>query len=246
MGTCRLEASSERVRIPRAVPLLLAVALSAGLTAMLAPPSSASMASTTQRFCADVAGDGGIIPFEQAFATGTGAAGLTASLQKLDKVAPSKQLKSTVTTLEGLLKSIAAGEKVNELGAKDTAKLTSALSRFSDYVAAKCTPTTSASGNAATPSAMSGTWSGQYTGVSDGTFTLTWQQSGSDLTGSIMISDFGDSAIPINGKVTGNKISFGTVGTFAVTYTGTVSGDTMSGTYHTPAGDGTWNATKGT
>jgi hypothetical protein len=44
-------------------------------------------------------------------------------------------------------------------------------------------------------------------------------------------------------------ISFGTVGSQAITYSGSVSGDSMSGTYkvQTPNGSvgGSWSATKG-
>jgi hypothetical protein len=43
--------------------------------------------------------------------------------------------------------------------------------------------------------------------------------------------------------VSGNAITFGTVGSTAVTYTGTVSGDTMSGTYVFGGSQhGTWSA----
>jgi hypothetical protein len=100
---------------------------------------------------------------------------------------------------------------------------------------------------AATPpaaaSGLSGTWSGEYNGASQGTFTLTWQQSGSDLAGTINISEIG-SPVDIKGTVDGNKISFGTVGGAGVTYSGTVSGKTMSGTYQSSTGNGNWTATK--
>ena len=104
-------------------------------------------------------------------------------------------------------------------------------------------PTTAAAGG------LSGNWSGQYTGSYTGTFTLTWTQTGSNLAGTIMISQFGNVPTPINGTVQGNKISFGTVGSQAITYSGTVSGNSMSGTWQLQAagrslGSGTWSATK--
>lgn len=101
------------------------------------------------------------------------------------------------------------------------------------------TPPSSASG-----ADLSGTWTGQYSGDFTGTFTLTWQQSGSKLSGTIDLSSSGST--DINGTVTGDTIQFGTVGSSATTYTGTVSGNTMSGTYK--VGDqagGSWSANKG-
>ncbi len=54
--------------------------------------------------------------------------------------------------------------------------------------------------------------------------------------------------MPINGTVHGNAIRFGTVGSTAITYSGTVSGSSMSGTYqlHTTSGTpgGPWSASK--
>lgn len=94
---------------------------------------------------------------------------------------------------------------------------------------------------------MSGTWSGQYGGAYQGTFKLTWQQEGAGLSGSITLSNPGGT-VPIHGRVNGSAISFGTVGGQAITYTGSVSGTSMSGSYHVvaPGGSvsGTWSATK--
>ena len=45
-----------------------------------------------------------------------------------------------------------------------------------------------------------------------------------------------------NGTVDGSSIRFGTVGGSAVHYTGSVSGDSMSGSYTTASGDGSWTA----
>ena len=90
---------------------------------------------------------------------------------------------------------------------------------------------------------LSGTWSGKYDGAFNGTFTLTWTQSNSKLTGSIKLST--DGTVNLNGVVTGNSIRFGTVGLTAITYSGTVSGDSMSGTYQVSGSTGgNWSATK--
>ncbi len=92
---------------------------------------------------------------------------------------------------------------------------------------------------------VSGTWSGKYSGAYSGTFTLTWQQSGTSLSGSIKISSFNNAPTDINGNLQGNSISFGTVGSQAITYTGTVSGNSMSGSWQIQGGvGGSWSATK--
>lgn len=107
------------------------------------------------------------------------------------------------------------------------------------------TPTSSANSAAAT--GLSGTWSGHYSGAFQGTFTLTWQQTQSKLNGTITLSS-SPAAIPLNGTVSGSVIRFGTVGSLAITYSGSVSGNAMSGTYqiHTGSGSsgGPWSATK--
>jgi hypothetical protein len=95
--------------------------------------------------------------------------------------------------------------------------------------------------------ALSGKWSGNYSGSYNGTFKLNWHQSGSHLHGTITISNPGNT-LPINGTVNGTAISFGTVGSTAITYTGTVSGNSMSGTYKVAAANGStggpWSAAK--
>jgi hypothetical protein len=90
---------------------------------------------------------------------------------------------------------------------------------------------------------LSGTWTGSYSGPFTGTFTLTWQQSGSTLNGTIKLSSPPDT-LHISGNVSGSGISFGAVG--VVTYTGTVSGSSMSGSYVDVANGqtGSWSATK--
>ena len=103
------------------------------------------------------------------------------------------------------------------------------------------TPTSSASTTAS--GGLSGTWSGTYSGSFQGTFTLQWQQTGSSLSGTIDLSTGGNQ--PINGSVQGGAIQFGTVGSQAITYTGTVSGGSMSGSYKVGgAAGGSWSANK--
>ncbi len=75
----------------------------------------------------------------------------------------------------------------------------------------------------------------------NGTFTLTWTQSGSSLSGTIQLSSPGDN-LHITGTVSGSGISFGAVG--VVTHSGTVSGNSMSGSYTDVANgqNGSWSA----
>ncbi len=107
--------------------------------------------------------------------------------------------------------------------------------------------TTAAQAAATTSSDLSGKWSGQYSGSFSGTFTLNWQASGSTLAGTIVVSQMGDQPIPINGTLSGDKISFGTVGSQAITYTGSVSNGSMSGDWKlvsdgNAGGSGSWHA----
>jgi hypothetical protein len=106
---------------------------------------------------------------------------------------------------------------------------------------------TAAQAAATTRSDLSGKWSGQYSGSFSGAFTLNWQASGSTLSGTIVISQMGDQPIPINGTLNGDTISFGTVGSQAITYTGSVSNGAMSGDWKleangNAAGSGSWHA----
>lgn len=103
-----------------------------------------------------------------------------------------------------------------------------------------------ASSSSAAASALSGTWHGQYTGSYSGTFVLSWQQSGANLAGTIALSTAAGT-VPIHGSVSGSTITFGTVGSSAITYTGSVSGNSMSGNYQVAGaagGSGTWSASK--
>ena len=112
--------------------------------------------------------------------------------------------------------------------------------------AAPAAATSAASAPAATSSApaagaLSGTWNGQYGGAYSGTFTLHWQQNSTKLSGTIELSTAG--TVPIHGTVQGSSIHFGTVGSTDITYSGSVSGNSMSGNYQVHAGNGTQNGT---
>ena len=82
----------------------------------------------------------------------------------------------------------------------------------------------------------------QYGGAFSGTFTLHWTQTGSKLKGSITLSN-PRGKYGIGGSVHGSSITFGAVGAGA-TYTGWVSGKSMSGHYKSPEGGGRWSAHK--
>jgi hypothetical protein len=121
----------------------------------------------------------------------------------------------------------------------------SAAAASSPAPASASTPASSSPPAAAT--GLSGTWSGQYSGASQGSFTLNWTQSGSALSGTINLEAEGTS-MPINGTVVGDSIQFGTVGSTGITYKGTVSGNSMSGTYQLISNgttfSGPWRAAK--
>jgi hypothetical protein len=97
---------------------------------------------------------------------------------------------------------------------------------------------------AATSGSLSGTWSGSYSGAFTGSFNLTWTQTGSSLSGSIDLTPGGTESL--TGTVSGNTLQFGAVGSEAITYNGTVSGDSsMSGGYSVAGmGGGSWTASK--
>ena len=89
---------------------------------------------------------------------------------------------------------------------------------------------------------LAGTWSGQYSGGYNGTFTLHWIQTGSKLTGTIKLSS-PSGTYGVSGSVQGSAIKFGAVGVGA-SYTGSVTGKSMSGTYQAVPKGGSWSATK--
>jgi hypothetical protein len=90
--------------------------------------------------------------------------------------------------------------------------------------------------------ALGGTWVGSYSGAYSGTFTIHWRESGTALRGSITLSR-PSGTFSITGSVRGAAIKFGAVGAGA-TYTGSVSGKSMSGSYKTAQGGGKWSAHK--
>jgi hypothetical protein len=91
---------------------------------------------------------------------------------------------------------------------------------------------------------LAGAWSGQYTGALTGTFTIHWTGPNSNLTGWITLST-PPGKYDISGGVNDRAISFGAVGAGA-TYKGSVSsnGKSMSGTWNSPIGSGSWSAQK--
>jgi hypothetical protein len=94
---------------------------------------------------------------------------------------------------------------------------------------------------------LSGSWKGTYSGAYTGTFVLRWTQSTSKLTGTINLST-APGSVTIDGTVAGGRIQFGTVGSQAITYTGSVSGSSMSGQFKVAdgaGGSGAWSATRG-
>ena len=133
------------------------------------------------------------------------------------------------------------------LGACSSSSSDSSSTSSTSAPAATAAAATSAPADTGTGE-LSGKWSGQYDGAFQGTFVLDWQQSGSNLSGTIKLSSESGTD-DVNGTVNGGTLSFGTVGSQAITYSGSVSGDSMSGTYkvQTPNGSvgGSWSATKG-
>jgi hypothetical protein len=100
-----------------------------------------------------------------------------------------------------------------------------------------------ASATASHQSGVAGTWAGSYHGAFSGRFTLNWKLTGGTLKGTITLSN-PPGRYGITGFVgRGGAIRFGVVKVGA-TYTGSVSGSSMSGKYRTPQGGGSWSARK--
>jgi hypothetical protein len=95
---------------------------------------------------------------------------------------------------------------------------------------------------AGSPAHLAGAWAGTYSGAFSGSFTLHWTQTGAKLGGSIVLSS-PHGRYGITGSVSGTTIRFDAVGAGA-TYTGSVSGTSMSGHWKSPQGGGSWNAHK--
>ncbi|HET6210385.1 MAG TPA: hypothetical protein VFD94_08380 [Jatrophihabitans sp.] len=140
-----------------------------------------------------------------------------------------------------LIAGCSSGKKKSSVTLPPVASNLSAITTSASVPSTSAAPSTPATTAAAT--GLSGSWSGQYSGAFTGTFTLTWTQTGSTLAGTITLSTSG--TVPLNGTVSGSHISFGTVGSAAITYSGTVSGNSMSGSYQiNGAAGGPWSATK--
>lgn len=106
-------------------------------------------------------------------------------------------------------------------------------------------PATSAapsSSSSAARTSLSGAWTGRYSGRYSGTFHLTWKQAGASLAGTIVLSQ-PSYPLHLTGRLAGTRITFGTVGSTEITYTGVVSGSQMIGSYAVGGRTvGTWRA----
>ena len=100
----------------------------------------------------------------------------------------------------------------------------------------------SASSAHAATTGLAGKWKGHYSGAVSGHFTINWKQTGSLLHGHITLSN-PRGKYGISGSVRSGKIKFGAVSVGAK-YTGKVRGTSMSGTWTSPQGGGSWSATK--
>lgn len=98
------------------------------------------------------------------------------------------------------------------------------------------------SSQAATTSTLAGKWKGHYGGAVSGHFTIRWKQTGARLHGSITLSN-PKGKYDIGGSVRRGKIKFGAVSVGAK-YKGKVRGKSMSGTWASPEGGGSWSAHK--
>jgi hypothetical protein len=127
-----------------------------------------------------------------------------------------------------------------------TAQVTATQAAKANSAAA---PAASAAAQSADNGGLSGKWRGQYSGAFQGHFVLRWHQSGARLSGTITLSAPSRGTVPIHGTVQGSTIKFGTVGSHAITYTGSASGNSMSGTWQIKgtsgaAGGGPWSASR--
>jgi len=100
----------------------------------------------------------------------------------------------------------------------------------------------SASSSHAATTGLAGKWKGHYSGAVSGHFTIHWKLTASRLHGNITLSN-PQGTYGIGGSVYQGKIKFGAVSVGAK-YKGTVRGTSMSGTWTSPQGGGTWRATK--
>jgi hypothetical protein len=98
----------------------------------------------------------------------------------------------------------------------------------------------SSSSPAATQAKLAGKWKGHYSGAVSGHFTIHWKKTGTELNGTISLSN-PKGKYGIGGHVHHGKIQFGAVGVGA-TYKGRVHGTKMSGTWKSGQGGGSWSA----
>ncbi|MEV3993834.1 hypothetical protein AB0J57_33635 [Streptomyces sp. NPDC049837] len=117
------------------------------------------------------------------------------------------------------------------------------------------TPSAPPSGGAPAPSAptrsetatLDGRWRGEWsTGFGVGGFTATLTQDGNRISGDLTVEGVPCSLSgPLSGTLEGDRITFGTVNSARkITFSGSVDGDTMRGTYETDCYDasGPWTA----
>ncbi len=100
----------------------------------------------------------------------------------------------------------------------------------------------SASNSRAATTGLAGKWKGHYGGAYTGHFTISWRKTGSQLHGTITLSN-PQGKYNISGSVRDGKIKFGAVSVGAK-YKGKVRGMSMSGTWTSPQGGGSWSAHK--
>jgi hypothetical protein len=100
----------------------------------------------------------------------------------------------------------------------------------------------SSSSHTAATAKLAGKWTGHYGGAVSGNFTIHWKKTGSLLHGHITLSN-PNGTYGISGSVSSGKIKFGAVSVGAK-YKGHVRGTSMSGTWTSPQGGGSWSATK--
>lgn len=159
----------------------------------------------------------------------------------------SPRIKLAVSAVPAALLLAACSSSQNAATAVHTSTAKAAAAAPAAATAAAAPAASTAPSSAApSPAGLSGTWSGHYNGSYQGTFTLTWTQTGSKLSGTIKISAPA-STMGIHGAVDGSSISFGTVGSYGITYTGKISGGSMSGSYQVAdgsGGGGPWSAAK--
>ena len=150
---------------------------------------------------------------------------------------------ATGTALVAAL-TVAACSSSKSSGGPTASTAASAAASQTPAPPASTPPATGAAASSpAAAASLTGKWIGSYSGSFSGTFTLDWTQRGPALTGTIDLSTSGKTSL--SGTVVNGKIHFGTVGSTVITYTGTVSGNSLSGDYQIAGGaggQGTWKA----